>query len=45
VEMRKVTESLRGENSPSDLAAIMPGAFAKLRKVAGSFATSVRPSA
>jgi hypothetical protein len=43
VEMHKVTDSLCGENSRSDLAAIMLGAFTKLRKATGSYAMSVRP--
>lgn len=41
----RVTESLCGENTPSDLAAIMLGDFTKLRKATGNFAMSVRPSA
>jgi hypothetical protein len=43
VEMREVTESLRDEISPSDLAANMLCAFLQLRKVTCSFAMSVRP--
>ena len=45
MEMSAVTESLCGENSPSDVAAIMLGDFTKSRKATGNFAMSVRPSA
>lgn len=43
VEMRKVTESQCGGNSPSDISTITLGTFTKLRKATGSFAISVRP--